>query len=162
MIIGLAGYAGAGKDTVGEILVSDYGFKRVAFADSLKIIAKRLHYWNGEKDNLGRLHLQELGQILREELCESIWIDTVLRKIDFDKNYVITDVRYENELQTIKRYGGHVYRILRGQPVNNHISEQLPEHYEKYDGYLINDGTIEDLNDQIADMIKYLNGLSKV
>lgn len=162
MIIGLSGYAGAGKDTVGQILVSDYGFKRLAFADTLKSVAKRLHYWNGQKDDLGRRHLQELGQILREEICESIWVDTVFKQIDFDKNYVITDVRYENELQTIQNYNGYIYRVLRGQPVNNHISEQLPEHYFKYNGYLINDGTIDELKDQIADMIKYLNGLSKV
>lgn len=36
MIVGLAGYARAGKDTVGSILVEDYGFKRVALADKMK------------------------------------------------------------------------------------------------------------------------------
>jgi hypothetical protein len=36
MIIGLMGYAGAGKDYVGNILVEDFGFKRASFADTLK------------------------------------------------------------------------------------------------------------------------------
>ena len=39
MIIGLSGYAGAGKDTVADILVEEYGFVKVAFADKLKEFA---------------------------------------------------------------------------------------------------------------------------
>ena len=39
MIIGLSGYAGAGKDTVADILVREHGFTRVAFADKLKEFA---------------------------------------------------------------------------------------------------------------------------
>ncbi len=36
MIIGLSGYARSGKDTVAELLVLNYGFKRVAFADGIR------------------------------------------------------------------------------------------------------------------------------
>lgn len=36
MIIGLSGYAGAGKDTVGQILVEEFGYTRKAFADKVK------------------------------------------------------------------------------------------------------------------------------
>ena len=36
MIIGLSGYAQSGKDTVAEILVEEYGYTRVAFADIIK------------------------------------------------------------------------------------------------------------------------------
>lgn len=35
-IIALSGFARAGKDTVGNILVEEYGFKQVAFADKLR------------------------------------------------------------------------------------------------------------------------------
>ena len=38
MIIGLAGLAGSGKDTVAMELVNNYGFQRLAFADNLKLI----------------------------------------------------------------------------------------------------------------------------
>lgn len=41
MIIGLSGYAGAGKDTVADILVRKHGFTRVAFADKLREFAYR-------------------------------------------------------------------------------------------------------------------------
>jgi hypothetical protein len=40
-LIGLAGYARVGKDTVGEILVDRYGYERRAFADKLRELAYR-------------------------------------------------------------------------------------------------------------------------
>ena len=36
MIIGLTGYAQSGKDTVAKILIEQYGFTRVAFADKIR------------------------------------------------------------------------------------------------------------------------------
>jgi dephospho-CoA kinase len=36
VIIGLSGYARSGKDTVAELLVLNYGFKRMAFADGIR------------------------------------------------------------------------------------------------------------------------------
>lgn len=42
-IIGLCGYARTGKDTVAEILVKDFGFTRVAFADKLREAAYALN-----------------------------------------------------------------------------------------------------------------------
>ena len=40
MIIGLAGNAGAGKDTAAGFLVSTYGFRQLALADNLKTLCK--------------------------------------------------------------------------------------------------------------------------
>jgi hypothetical protein len=36
MLIGLNGYKGVGKDTVGKILAEQYGYERLAFADKMK------------------------------------------------------------------------------------------------------------------------------
>jgi hypothetical protein len=36
IVVGLSGYAGAGKDSVADILVEDYGFTKMAFATALK------------------------------------------------------------------------------------------------------------------------------
>lgn len=40
MIIGLAGKAGAGKDTVALLLHNNYGFSPLAFADNLKLLCR--------------------------------------------------------------------------------------------------------------------------
>ena len=37
MIIGLSGIQGAGKDTVGEILISEYGFVKLSFGSTLEL-----------------------------------------------------------------------------------------------------------------------------
>lgn len=41
-LIGLNGFKGVGKDTVGQILIDNHDFKRLAFADSLKQAAATL------------------------------------------------------------------------------------------------------------------------
>lgn len=49
MIVGLAGLAGSGKDTVADILVKNFGFVKVAFADPLKRIAKEVYDFTDEQ-----------------------------------------------------------------------------------------------------------------
>jgi hypothetical protein len=39
MLVGVTGYAQHGKDTVANLLVAEYGFTRIAFADALKSMA---------------------------------------------------------------------------------------------------------------------------
>lgn len=39
LVVGVAGYAGAGKDTVADILVEDFGFEKMSFADPLREMA---------------------------------------------------------------------------------------------------------------------------
>jgi hypothetical protein len=45
MIIGLCGSQGSGKDTVANILVSEYGFIKLTFASTLKDIVSILFSW---------------------------------------------------------------------------------------------------------------------
>lgn len=42
IVVGLSGYSGAGKDAVADILVSDYGFTKMAFAAPLKAMVRKL------------------------------------------------------------------------------------------------------------------------
>jgi dephospho-CoA kinase len=43
MIIGLTGYARTGKDTVASVLVKDFGFERIAFADPIRELLYELN-----------------------------------------------------------------------------------------------------------------------
>lgn len=49
-VIMTSGYAGSGKDTLGHIMASAFGFKRIAFADKLKDIVSE--QWNLDRSKL--------------------------------------------------------------------------------------------------------------
>ena len=46
MIIGICGLIGCGKGTVGDILVDDYGFTKLSFADKLKDGVATVFNWD--------------------------------------------------------------------------------------------------------------------
>jgi len=127
VIIGMRGEMGSGKDTVGNYLVNNYGFVRVAFADTLKEACKLIFqltdeqvygnlkevidpYWQHSPREL----LQRVGtELFRDELpkhckniSDNVWIRSIerqiqnLRKKGYTK-FVITDVRFPNEIDFI-------------------------------------------------------------
>lgn len=150
MIIALSGYAQSGKDTTADILVREFGFTRIAFADKLKEVAHRLHYWNGSKDDIGRLHLQVLGQVLREELGDDVWVRAAFKDHVEVKNYVVSDCRYQNEASFITELGGEIWRVWRPgyTAVNGHISETNLDNWP-FDRTIHNTGTTLELRAQV-------------
>jgi len=167
-IIGLTGYARSGKDTVAGILVNEYGFTRVAFADKIKELlwhvnplletfydlqssVDEIGWEESKKDSEVRRLLQDLGVGARTIFGEDFWVNQVVDKlgcawVGYDNNVVITDVRFVNEADALKREGGQLWRVKRPgvEAVNNHISESNMDFY-KVDQILHNGGTIEEL-----------------
>lgn len=95
-----------GKDTVGAILVDNFNFLRVAFADELKRICKDTFKWNGKKDADGRNLLINIGVSARS-YNNNFWVEKVADKIAEsvtygNLNFVITDFRFLNEVEFIK------------------------------------------------------------
>lgn len=122
MLIGMIGFAGAGKDTAAEALLGR-GFERRAFADALKAVALAMG-WDGVKDERGRRFLQDLGLACREHIHERVWLDAALRDIE-GRDVVITDVRFLNEAEAVREAGGILVRVVRPGvgPANDHVSE---------------------------------------
>lgn len=165
MIIGLTGYAQSGKDTVAKILVESYGFTRIAFADKIREFLYEvnpmvgcspsgylkelvnLKGWDVSKQEpqVRRL-LQDTGVGARKLFGENFWVTQALKDISFGSNYVISDVRFENEADQIKFTGGQIWRIQRigVEAVNNHVSETQMDNYP-VDQRFMNNGTLEDL-----------------
>lgn len=162
MIIGLIGYAQSGKDEVAKVLVDKYGFERRAFADKIRDILYEINPmvggeplqirvdsdgWDKAKQHpeVRRL-LQKMGVSARNHIDKNIWVKTAFVGIDNDKDYVVSDVRFENEVQMIKSLGGEIWRIQRPEvgPINNHVSETELEFYSA-DRTILNTGTLEDL-----------------
>lgn len=143
ILIGLSGYARSGKDLTASILIDEFGFTRVAFADKLREVLYQLdpivgffsaspgglgtvtvrdvidrYGWDGYKDTEYGYEIRKLLQRLgteagRELLGDSIWVDAALGSLDQDKRYVVTDVRFPNEAQAIIDRGGEVWRVSR-------------------------------------------------
>ena len=142
MIIGVCGLIGGGKGTVGDILVEQYDFKKLSFADKLKDavaemfdwdrallegITDESRHWREKRDDFWsketgreitpRLVLQEFGtDCMRKGFFDGIWVSMVKQEImqNPTQNYVIPDVRFPNEGKMINALGGNVWRVRRG------------------------------------------------
>lgn len=182
MIVGIAGYARAGKDSVAAVLVAERGFKRIAFADALKAVladvdpllgsrsrlSDRLswHGWEAAKaEPEVRQLLQRLGVACRDRIGPHVWVDAVFRQIEeaFDhegpSRWVIPDVRFPNELAAVEAHGGQVWRVRRPghEPVNGHISETALD-CAHFGQVIENAGTLEDLRRDVLDLTDLLLG----
>jgi hypothetical protein len=164
LIIGLAGYAQSGKDTVAKVLIEKHGFTKIAFAEMIRVALYRLNPlikdgvrladyvdqlgWDGAKQEpeVRRL-LQVFGtEVGRSLLGDNVWVDLALAGIKPGVNYVFTDVRFESEALAIKNLGGQVWRVSREgvYSVNGHSSESALEGFD-FDARVSNDGTIAEL-----------------
>ncbi len=169
MLIGLTGYKFSGKDTVGNYLCDKYDFKRLAFADPLKKACHDIFGFNDEQlygskkediDEFWGVNPRQIFQFVGTELFRNqmkniipdigndVWVKSMEKQIldieNINVNLVITDIRFQNELDIIKKYGGVIIRVLRNDNNDNHESEknidQLTVDFE-----LTNKSTLDDL-----------------
>jgi len=138
-IVGILGFAGSGKDTVGAMF-REAGYEKASFAASVKDATSCIFGWKREllegdtdesrkfreevdpfwTEHLGyevtpRKMLQLLGtEACRNALGENIWVYSMLRNMDANKKYVITDVRFPNEIKMVQEAGGTLIRVRRG------------------------------------------------
>lgn len=185
-IIGLTGYAGAGKDTVADLMVTHLGFRKLAFADalraeaatgfevgldwfthpatkhhpitalamrkapreflaavalSLSIAAPDLRFpltdeWL-DAPRSPRQILQWWGTEYRRAMHPRYWTRIMLDRLaHMGRNghgrFVITDVRFENEADTVHAAGGILWQITR--PGLHAASTPEGEHVSATDG----------------------------
>jgi hypothetical protein len=151
MIIGICGLQNSGKDTLGNILVEKYGFKKLSFASILKDIVSILFGWSRdmiegstkesrkwreqvdewwatklEIPNLTpRYILQYFGtDLFRNHFHSDIWVIAIERQLKLYPNIVITDCRFPNEILMLKKYNAILIKIIRGE---------LPEWFKLYE-----------------------------
>ena len=135
-IIGIAGNAGSGKDTLGENfekILTEQGIKaqRLSFAFELrKSLDKFLVQETGisaftkdkkEKDLIRPL-LVCWGTDIMRELNDNIWIEKIEPSLYDNQVNIITDLRFPNELKWIKDKGGFSLLIKRDgiKPANEY------------------------------------------
>ena len=192
MIIGICGLIGSGKGTVADILVEEHNYEKLSFADKLKDGVSSVFGWDrqmleGDTDGsrkwreqqddfwtketgeaiTPRLILQLFGtDCMRNGFYDGIWVSLVKQQLlnNKDKNYVIPDVRFENEAKMIRSLGGRICQVRRGpdplwfrlykdlgqKPTDVHKSEWAWANVQM-DYILANDGTTEDLKNLVKD-----------
>ena len=87
VIIGLIGNKRVGKDTIADYLVSNYNFKKYAFADQIKKVAHTIFGWSEDQlndDNKDKLD-DDLG-IVPREFFE--WFGTNIMQHGFDMKFI--------------------------------------------------------------------------
>jgi hypothetical protein len=139
MIIGLVGFIGSGKGTVGDIL-EVHGFTKDSFAKPLKDACSIMFGWPREmlegdtevsrkwreepdsfwSEKFGysftpRLALQLMGtEAGRNVFHQDVWVISLLNRAK-GKDVVVTDVRFKNEINYIQQNGGVIVRVSRGE-----------------------------------------------
>ena len=142
MIIGISGFIGSGKDTAANYLVGFHGFRRDSFAGALKDAVAAVFGWDREllegltpearhwreqvdpwwADRLDmptltpRWVLQYWGtEVCRHGFHDNIWIAALENRLrSRTGNTVISDVRFPNEIKSIKEAGGTIVWVQRG------------------------------------------------
>jgi hypothetical protein len=196
-IIGIVGFIGSGKGTVGNYLVNNYKFKSVSFASSLKDVTAAIFGWprtllEGDTEEsrewreqvdtywskkLGcqitpRQALQQLGtDVIRNNFFDNIWVASLERKIMQEPgNIVVTDARYPNEIEMIRKMNGELWWVQRGDlpqwyQCALHLPLNMPSawpsvHSSEYIwvscgpfSLIKNDGSLEDLYKQVVDAL---------
>ena len=139
-VIGICGLIGHGKDTAAGFLIEE-GFHRISFAGVLKDACANIFQWdrillegNTPESRVWRetvdewwanrlsipnftprLALQQVGtDVMRKHFHPDIWVAACERQIAMtDKNVVISDCRFFNELNVIRRLGGTTAVVWR-------------------------------------------------
>jgi len=117
MRIALIGKAGAGKDTIADYLVQNYDFKKFAFADKIKEIVYDLFPDAGPKP---RKLLQDVGMFFRG-IDKDVWVKYLCRKVEKEPgNVVVTDVRFKNELEGLRKLGFIPIKVEAAEEIRKH------------------------------------------
>jgi hypothetical protein len=155
MIVGICGLIGSGKDTIADYLVNFHQFRRDSFAGTLKDAVSAVFGWDREMlegrtkearkqreqvdiwwaerldmPNLTpRWVLQYWGtEVCRHGFHDNIWIASLENKLrNKTGNTVITDCRFPNEIDIIRKQNGKVIWVRRG-PLPEWYNTALTEH----------------------------------
>lgn len=178
-IIGLAGRAGSGKDTVGEMLRDGHAFGLTSFAYPIKImlcglLGVTMDKWDDREwretplggaygERTPRYLAQTLGtEWGRGQVSATLWLDLALEAVEDEWPQVaITDVRFDNEAHRIRELGGFLVFVHRngedsGTNNNGHISERGVR--PAFNDFHINNfGSLEELESQVNQVVQRIN-----
>ncbi len=172
-IIGLIGFAGAGKDSVANILADDFGFSVMKNAEGLKSMLRTFLRLRGvTNDEIARMIEGDLKELPtdylggksprhamvtlgtewgRDLISPNLWVDTLRDRINNhpSERIVVSDVRFTNEADLIREMGGEIWRIDRPGTIPVDLSKAHESETEMLsipaDKSIRNDGDLKNL-----------------
>jgi hypothetical protein len=198
-LIGLTGLAGSGKDTIASVLLQEYNYQKLSFADTLKDVLSSMFGWDRfilegttEENRAKRTEIDSFWSsklnteitmrsamtsvgtdLFRKFFNENIWVFSCERKLQDKELVVVTDVRFPNEIDMIRRNGGIIIEVQRHLPLwyskitpqnkYNYMKINHPEvHISEYawifdnnpDYVLQNTSSITDLEIKVRNLLK--------
>jgi len=203
MIIGVCGFIGSGKDTIADYLVNFHEFRRESFANTLKDAVSAVFGWDrtllegrtkearewreqvdawwAERLDMPLLTPRLMLQLWGTEVCrrgfhDDIWIASLENKLRNSKDdVVISDCRFPNEISSIRKAGGKIVWVNRGElpdwydtaiaanqgsNVAHNQLKMMKIHASEtawvgtdFDAVIDNNGSIDDLYQQIQTLV---------
>lgn len=165
-ILLISGKAGAGKDTVGDLIVNNFKWQKLSFASTLKDEVSHIYQINrnlldtqeGKRQNnrydmTNRDLLISYGMAMRQKDPE-YWVKKLMEKMQIVRgNVVITDFRFPNEFYKLKEVFGSNLKTMRVSRANipqiDSITERLLDNFY-FDYYIDNNTTTVDLMRQLT------------
>lgn len=167
----IAGKARHGKDTVALAIRKAYEGKKIinlGYSSYIKNYAMNISDWDGSEDTKPRDLLQNLGtEIIRKQIDEDFFVKRICDDIKVYSYYfdviIISDARFPNEILTPKKLFDNVVtvKVIRPDFDTNltskeqvHLTETALDEFNDYDFEIVNDGTIDELDSKVFDMVK--------
>lgn len=191
MLIAFSGLLGSGKDTAAKILIDEYGFTKIAFADALRELLLAIDPEISYEDMWG-LTVRRFSQIMREEgwdtakrnypeirrlvqatgtegirniFGEDAWVNLLAKRYpdiaDNNSRYVITDCRFDNEVAFVRDNGGLLIWVEREGVVSNGHAAESTHIKDLASIVLHNDATIDEFHEDVR-FVLHIRGIDKI
>lgn len=170
IIISLSGKKGVGKNTVAKLIaeLTPLWCCEVAYADALKgevaiATGRTIDYINAHKEHF-RLILQGWGTDFRRQLDgDMYWINKLDNKIVEIYNekkvqvLIITDARFPNEVRYGIEVGAICINVVRSSDQSDKHSSETANDNVVFDYTISNNGTVDELQEQIKTLMQKLS-----
>jgi len=176
MLIGLVGKKSSGKDTLANFLKENRDFISYAYAEPLKETCRTLFLLTDKQlcDPKEKEALDPRWNKSPRQLFQFIGTDVMRNQFDVDfwvnyfrnwyvenksRNVVVTDCRFQNEVDAVIQSGGVIIKIVRNTGFSDdHISESGIDNLTGISHTCNNNGSLEDFYHNISIILGIIEG----
>ena len=169
-IILIGGKARSGKDTLADFMIKDLESKnkkvcKIQVGQYIKYYAQKYFGWDGQEETKPRELLIHLGtDIIRNKIDENFHIDRLVQDIKvlsyFYDYFIVSDIRFPVEIEKVKEAYDNVISIKMiresdelTEEQKKNVTETSLDNYDKFDYVIINDQTLEVLEERAKEIL---------